>query len=100
MLTKPSLRHFVEWLRTTKSPDKQYVFESPTNCLVAHYIKENWDPKTEEMPRFEGGNWSALFPGKDYMGKLVAYHDVANAKPMTFKDACQRMNNECAKWSF
>lgn len=90
-------RKLVAWLR--KSPDKQYVFDSPTNCLVAHYLKANYDDKSPP-PRFDGGNWSSIFPGIEYMDRLMTYHRIGDAKPYTYKAALKRAEDEAAKWSF
>ena len=98
-MLEPSLPHFVNWLRGT--PDKPYEFASSSNCLVAHYIQANWDPKKNEHPRFEGGNWSSIFPGKTYAERLRAYIAVSDVqKKMTHKLALKRLEDECAKWSF
>lgn len=83
---KPELSNFLAWIG--KQKNGVYQFESPTDCVVARWIKATQNEK--DHYRFEGGNWSGMFPGSDQSERLCAYHWICNQKPMDYAGVIAR----------
>lgn len=81
---KPKFSQFLAWLLRQK--DSAYNFESPTDCVVARFVKAG-------DLSVAGGEWSAIFPGDTYTERLRNYHWLCGSKPMNYKCALLRASN-------
>lgn len=82
----PDFTSFVAWLKTQKQ-NTQFNFESPTDCVVARYLKAIFPDG------YDIDNWSSIFPGMGYMDRLRAYHDICNQKPFDYAGVLKRVGN-------
>jgi hypothetical protein len=83
---RPTFSDFLKWLLAQK--DSHYNFESPTDCVVARFVA--FHAKKDIVLRFDGGNWSSLFPGETYEERLSNYHWLCGSKPTNYKSLLLR----------
>lgn len=83
---KPTFSLFMAWALQQK--DGHYNFESPTDCIVARFVKAS-----KEKLEFDGGNWSSMFPGETYMERLRNYHWLCGPGKASYKHVLLKMSN-------